>query len=231
MLSLPVTSKKLRLTSYDPNTNAEVPSKTFELMLNPEYYSVKSTINYTDDEHANGHCTGDSFKYTGAPSRDIDIGPFILDVTGAVPFKSTLLDQSITKMIEKLEEVVYNYIGKNHEPPAIKIEWGSNSYTAKLKSMDVKYTLFAEDGDPLRAEVTLSLKEYKKGEEIASVEKPSSPDLTHLVEVKDGDTLPLMCNRIYKDCSYYREVAEINGLDDFRHLTPGTFLYFPPLVD
>jgi hypothetical protein len=225
MLSLPVTSKKLKLTSLSKS------SKTFELMLNPEYYSVKSTIRYKEDETANDANPGYSYKYTGTPPREINIGPIILDVTGAIPFKSTLLDQSITKMIENLEEVVYDYDGDTHQPPLIKVEWGSNSFEAKLLTIDVKYTLFAENGDPLRAEISLSMREYISPEEIMAKRKKSSPDLTHLVEVKDGDTLPLMCNRVYKDCSYYREVAEINGLDDFCTLTPGTFLYFPPLVD
>jgi LysM repeat protein len=58
----------------------------------------------------------------------------------------------------------------------------------------------------------------------------SSPDLSHKVMVKAGDTLPLLCYRIYRDSSWYRDVARINNLDDFRDLKPGTRLVFPPLV-
>ena len=57
----------------------------------------------------------------------------------------------------------------------------------------------------------------------------SSPDLSHLVEVRDGDTLPLLCDRIYGDAAYYVDVARFNGLDNFRQLTPGVRLHFPPL--
>jgi nucleoid-associated protein YgaU len=42
--------------------------------------------------------------------------------------------------------------------------------------------------------------------------------------------LPLLCNRIYNDPSYYREVARINNLSNFRNLEPGLILRFPPLV-
>jgi len=39
----------------------------------------------------------------------------------------------------------------------------------------------------------------------------------------------LMCYRIYRDASYYPEVARHNGLTDFRNLVPGTRVSFPPL--
>lgn len=232
MLSLPVTSKKLKITAFCEDGSPDSNYEPFELMLNPESYSIKSTINYVQEEKANGNSTGASGKYTGHSERELVLDPFILDVTGAIPFKlAKMLNESITDMIKHLEEVVYDYDGTNHEPHILQLEWGSSIHWAKLKSMDVKYTLFAENGDPLRAEVSLTMMKYKDIKEILAEQKKSSPDLTHLVEVKDGDTLPSMCNRVYKDCSYYREIAEINGLDDFRHLTPGTFLYFPPLVD
>lgn len=232
MLSLPVTSKKLKITAYGKDGKPDSNFEPFELMLNPESYSIKSTINYVQEEKANGNSTGEPCKYTGHAQRELVLAPFILDVTGAIPFtQANIFDNSIPKMIERLEKVVYNYDGTNHEPHILQLEWGSSLHWAKLKSMDVKYTLFAENGDPLRAEVSLTMMKYKDIKEILAEQKKSSPDLTHLVEVKDGDTLPLMCNRVYKDCSYYREVAEVNGLDDFCHLTPGTFLYFPPLVD
>jgi len=49
------------------------------------------------------------------------------------------------------------------------------------------------------------------------------------VVVKDGDTLPLLCHRIYGDSGYYADVARFNGLSSFRRLKPGLALHFPPL--
>jgi len=225
MLSTQIFLKKLKLTACDDNGMPLTKLKPFEVMLNPEYYTVQSKVEYTDatDEDEN------RFKYV-AP-KQITLAPFILDVTGAVPHTLSALYKSMKEVIEHLENVIYNFDGEIHRTPIILIEWGDLSYKAELQSMDVKYTLFAENGEPLRAEVTLHMQEYLTEKEKIAREKKSSPDLTHFIEVKDGDTLPLMCNRVYKDCSFYREVAKINGLDDFRHLTPGTFLYFPPLVD
>jgi nucleoid-associated protein YgaU len=44
-----------------------------------------------------------------------------------------------------------------------------------------------------------------------------------------GDTLPLLCARIYGDSSYYTDVARFNGLADVRSLRAGQRLHFPPL--
>lgn len=222
--------KKLKLTACNEKGKPLTKLKPFELMLNPENYTVQSNVHYTDDA-ADGNTSGAGSKFKYVAAKEITLGTFILDVTGAVPFTLSALYGSMKEVIDHLENVVYNFDGEIHRTPIVLVEWGILSYKAELKSMSVKYTLFAENGDPLRAEVTLSMQEYLTEEEKAAREKKSSPDLTHFVEVKVGDTLPLMCNRIYKDCSYYREVAEINGLHDFCHLTPGTFLYFPPLVD
>ena len=48
--------------------------------------------------------------------------------------------------------------------------------------------------------------------------------------VVDGDTLPLLCREIYGSASYYLRVAQVNRLDDFRNLTAGQELIFPPFA-
>jgi nucleoid-associated protein YgaU len=67
------------------------------------------------------------------------------------------------------------------------------------------------------------------GEEEKLSADASSPDLSHVVQVRQGDTLPLLCHRIYGDSRYYLKVAQFNGLQQFRSLPPGLRLHFPPL--
>ena len=57
----------------------------------------------------------------------------------------------------------------------------------------------------------------------------SSPDLSHIIEVKAGDNLPMLCYQVYKDSAYYLDVARVNGITNFRDIRPGTKLHFPPL--
>jgi nucleoid-associated protein YgaU len=96
-------------------------------------------------------------------------------------------------------------------------------------SMEIEYNLFHPEGAPLRAKVTLSFLEAMT-EEMEAVEAGNnSPDLTHVVMVRAGDTLPLLCERIYRDASKYLEIARFNDLDGFRALATGTLLRFPPM--
>jgi nucleoid-associated protein YgaU len=56
-----------------------------------------------------------------------------------------------------------------------------------------------------------------------------SPDVSHMVEVMEGDTLPSLCKKIYDNPNYYVEIAKINQLKSVRNLKVGQKLYFPPL--
>ena len=44
-----------------------------------------------------------------------------------------------------------------------------------------------------------------------------------------GDTLPLMCYRIYGEPKHYLSIARINNINNFRSLEPGINLQFPPI--
>ena len=60
-------------------------------------------------------------------------------------------------------------------------------------------------------------------------ENNSSPDLSHFRTVKDGDTLPLMCEKIYGHQKHYIEVARYNKMVNFRRIKAGQQIEFPPL--
>ena len=56
-----------------------------------------------------------------------------------------------------------------------------------------------------------------------------SADLTHVRLVKQGDSLPALCEQVYGNPRLVAEVARANGLDNFRALRAGMQLRFPPL--
>lgn len=137
--------------------------------------------------------------------------------------------EPLSDIIQKLEKTVYTYIGDKHEPPYLKIIWGTLNFNGRLKNFTTNYLLFNSEGEPLRAKVILEIIKYVAPKKQEKQDNSSSPDLSHLVMVKDGDTLPALCRRIYENEAYCVEVARINGLTEFRHLEPGIRLLFPPL--
>jgi hypothetical protein len=107
--------------------------------------------------------------------------------------------ESVVDDLKKMKDVLIGYKGDSHEPRHLKLVWGENSI--------------------FKGRVT----------ELSINHKMFKPDLTHIRKVKQGDTLPLMCYSIYGDPKYYLQVAEVNGLANFRQLKPGSDLFFPPL--
>jgi len=204
-----------------------VGSESFEVMLNPSSYSHRQVIRY-DDQTTLGQAGADpKFAAVGRETVTFDL---VLDGTGLVGAQRPgTRTKAVKDQVRSLNSVVYRYRGNSHEPSVVRLLWGSFIFFGRLTSMSTAYTLFRPEGDPLRAKVSLSFVGFMSKEQEALVANRSSPDLSHKVVVKAGDTLPLLCHRIYKDSAYYLEVARHNGLTDFRSLEPGTTLSFPPL--
>ena len=199
----------------------------FEVMLNPSSYSHNYTIKYNKDKTM-GQASGEP-KFSAICPEEVTFD-LLIDGTGVVnlPIPGVGSPDVKTQM-EQLEEVVYHYDGTHHEPNNVRLLWGSMIFFGRLKSMSVEYNLFKPSGEPLRAKLKLAFTGYMSQEEGSLKAKRSSPDLTHYIEFKAGDSLPLLCYSIYRDSSYYLEVAKVNKITNFRNIKPGTRLYFPPL--
>lgn len=202
----------------------------FEAVINPENYSHNFGLKYTGTMGRGENAIGTSApvpKYAMADPEKMSF-TIIVDGTGVVPDKKK---QTVAKQIEQLRKIVYDYDGDEHEPTAVKIMWGKGlkAFFGRLTSMSMDYTLFHPNGDALRAKIKMEFIEARTAAQEALEAKRKSPDLTHIVQVLDGDTLPMLCHRIYKDASKYLEIAAFNQLDNFRSLTPGTLLRFPPM--
>ena len=196
----------------------------FEALINPAGYDHHLQVRYSQKKTVG--TTGGEAKFDAIQAEKIALKPLVLDGTGAVPGTT----MTVKQQVDKLRKAVYSYVGEKHEPPIVQVVWGSMLFYGRIESMKFDYTLFTPGGEPLRAKVTLSFVNFMSAAEGVKVQAASSPDLTHLVVVKAGDTLPLLCERIYRDPLYHMEVARINGLSLLRQLEPGMSLRFPPLA-
>ncbi len=219
------TKIKLKISPCDVNdgvatVNGDTP---FEALINPAGYSHSSSIVYAENQALG---PGSEKKYSKSKPDKIEFKELVLDGTGVVEGTSS----SVRAQVALLRKVAYEYKGSEHEPPVVEVSWGPLLFKARMEALKVNYTLFKPSGEPLRAKMDLVFTAYKSTEEVFRSASLESPDLTHLVEVKAGDTLPMLCYQIYKDSSYYLAVARLNQLHNFRQLQPGQLLRFPPLV-
>ncbi len=219
-------NKKLSISpcKIDRSGNVTVEeNKKFEAMLNPASYEEKESIAY-NEEKALGSCESDrNFSVTNPRELSFNI---IIDGTGVVTPSGK---PDVKSQIDELNDIVYKYQGDKHEPNHVRLLWGSLIFFGRLDSMTINYTLFAPGGTPLRADVSMTFSSFLTAKEEALLTNKKSPDMTHIVTIKAGDTVPHLCYRIYGDGAYYKQVARINKLTNFRDLKPGTELRFPPL--
>ena len=197
-------------------------SAVFVALVNPADFKHSAGISYEEQPKLGQPSANPKFSSVNKERIDFSL---VLDGTGAVPGPIV----PVKALLVQLQRVVYRYVGENHEPPYVQLVWGTLICLARLESMVTHYTLFKPSGEPLRAKVDLAFVTVTSEEAKKLIANLSSPDLTHQVFVREGDTLPLLCDRIYGDPGYYLEVARINGLTDFRRLEPGRQLHFPPL--
>jgi len=201
----------------------------YVVQINPEKYSQQYSIQMNSKPTLN--TGGVTNKFVVQKPQDLSL-EFYIDATGVVDATISSSKTTIVQdEIEKLKKVVYAYNGSTHSPNYLRVLWGKLSFDCRLDSLDIEYMLFTPAGVPLRARLNAKFAQYLSPEKMQLKAKKSSPDLTHSRTIVAGDTLPLLCFQIYQDSKYYVEIARVNGLDDFRNLTPGQKIYFPPLGD
>jgi nucleoid-associated protein YgaU len=220
---------RMLMTRYSVKSDGTIkldPLVSFTTMINPADVKHVTGITY-DKQKTLGEANG-APKFSAVADEKLSFS-LVLDSTGVVPGLSPV-PVPVKLQIKLLSKVVYDYVGTLHETPYTRLLWGTLIFYGRLESMSTSYTLFKPSGEPLRAKVDLSFIGATTRKASGLMANRSSPDLTHRVTVREGDTLPLLCERIYGDPGWYLDVAAFNGLNDFRRLAPGRQLSFPPLA-
>lgn len=222
--------KKMLILAFESSPQAERGGQkeakdSLEVLINPETYTLDYKLKFS--ESGQGHGTsGKQLKYQYTEPEGITF-EFLFDNTGIIDGKPR---DSVADDIKRLKQVLVEYKGDAHEPRHFKLVWGQNSiFKGRVTEVSITYKLFKPDGTPIRATAKVKFKSSIEEQKRAAKENKSSPDLTHQHKVRAGDTLPLLCYRIYGDPQYYLQVAKTNALGNFRVLEPGTNLLFPPI--
>ncbi len=228
---------KLKIKAFsDEQFSEEVADGEFRTLLNPETYVFKYKIEQNDDQ-ASG-TSASAPRFNRALPEDLEL-EFVFDRTGVLTDygaagtadDKTFKDEGrgVIDDLEHFKKVVFDYNGEEHKPNYLIISWGTLLFKGSLSEMDITFKLFKPDGTPLRATARAKFKGFVEDNLRVAMENSSSPDLTHVREVKKGDTLPLMTFRIYGDSKYYLEVAKANRITNFRKLEVGQRIFFPPI--
>ncbi|WP_264563998.1 hypothetical protein [Flavobacterium sp. N3904] len=214
----------MKITGYtDEEFQNKFSENPYAFMINPDNIKIQKGIEYNEQQAPATSSASQKYKSTPSDKLNFEI---VIDCTGIVDPKRI----DMAKEITALETIIYTYNGKIHRPNFVKIQWGQNiTFNGVLNSIDISYTLFKPDGSPLRAKISLSFSQYISPKTVTMTDGPESPDLTHIVNVTGGMSLPQLCLKTWDDDSLYIQVAKFNNLNKFRNLDGINKLIFPPL--
>ena len=185
----------------------------FDVLYNPTTYTEKFEIEY-DDKQAQG-TSSNEYKFSKTKPQDYSF-EFLFDGTG-VSKTEAKPDVDVSQMVGQFLDLTYNFEGGYTSTSFCKIIWGHLIVRCVLKSATVNYTLLNRMVFLYEAKVQASFGAIEHERLRTAREAKNSPDLTHY-RVAKGDNLPIMTYRIYKEMSWYPEVAQYNGLENFREI-------------
>ena len=182
----------------------------YTAMINPENYVLDYKVEFTEGQ---GHGTTSAQQRFNVKKPDEMSFEFLFDNTGIIDGqpKDNIFDD-----VENFKKMMLEYDSDSHEPKHFKLVWGNFIFKGRCTALTITYKLFNPDGSPIRAICKSTFKGSVDETLRVATEDAHSPDITHYVVAKSGDTLPLLCYKIYGDSKYYIQIAQVNNLTDFR---------------
>jgi hypothetical protein len=218
---------KLKFLAYTNSDYNELDSGLmFEVQFNPPELGFSHTIEYNNEQPQGTTDTQKSFRRTRPSGLNLS---FTLDGTGAAGGPHLGVD--VKNRIDEFFRVAMEYQGDTHRPRNLEVVYGKLTFRGVASSINVKYTLFAPDGRPLRALVDVRLSSATSFRRQVAENAPESADMTHLRTVREGERLDRLTWEVYKDPRYLLQVARANSLTNIRKLKTGQEIIFPPLED
>jgi hypothetical protein len=215
------TLEKVLIKAYEKPDYSGQPVDEFAAFVNPNEITLSYEMEY-DSSQGSG-TTNSRMNFKKMKPGDMSL-TFFIDGTGASGNPA-----DVQQKVEQFQKVT-GYNGNIHRPNYLKVVWGTLQVKrCVLKSASIAYKLFKPDGVPLRAVISANFTDNSDDQTRVALSQDQSPDLTHIRIVKAGDTLPALCFHVYGDPYHYLEVARANRIDNFRKLTTGVRIFFPPL--
>ncbi|APR87702.1 hypothetical protein A7982_13051 [Minicystis rosea] len=225
-------------------------SGAFEALFNPNQISYSKSVRWERQTPAASADTGSRGEVLRAASSEpetLSISLFFdtygVDAGGVSAVAGVLrgLTSAIGRgaaapratNVMKLTQQVAALTEPNPElgrPPICRLQWGKVLLLeGVLTSLSQQFSLFLEDGTPVRANLECSFQEHEPGSKTTRGETAGarSSGVAASYSVKPGDSLSRIAAATYGDPSCWRKIAEANNIDNPRRMTAGVSLSVP----
>jgi hypothetical protein len=197
-------------------------------MFNPKEYSFAKKNKWSAPKSKGGNVP--EFEFGGGDPATLTLQLLFDTFESGKDVRKEYTDKVWKLMM--VDESLTDHTTKKGRPPKVRFQWGQAwSFEAVIMSITQKFTLFKEDGKPLRATLDVSFQQVVD-ELFYPKQNPSSGGIGggRQWTVREGDTLAAISYAEYGDSERWRAIADANGLVQVRRLRPGMALEIPNLA-
>lgn len=203
--------------------------KTLTCMFNPTDYTFSKSVTWSEAKDRGANIP--VLEFTGGESAILTLKLFF-DTTDTGEDVRSKYTNALWELAMVNKDKIDSKTGKGR-PPNVCFEWGNAwSFEAVVTSISTNFTLFREDGTPIRASVDVTLKQVKDPGKFPAQNPTSGGAAGHKRHiVQQSETLDYIAAREYGSAEHWRHIAEANGIDDPMRVQPGSVLALPPLPE
>jgi Contractile injection system tube protein/LysM domain len=207
--------QKATITAHDLNWE-EI--QTIDVLFNPEQYSIDRT---------------NQFASQAIPGQQSPVIQFVRGESATLSLDLFFDTYTYKKGedVRKYTNLVSDLLNINpdmHAPPICSFNWGKLKFYGVIERVNKRFTMFNEQGIPVRATVGVTFRSVPTSKEENNVFR-NSPDKTKRRIVKEGDTLWMFAAKEYGDPALWRVIADANKIENPRILKLGTEIVIPQL--
>src|ERR1044071_2624215 len=218
MVDIATPLKNASLEQVRPRPTTDEDKKPILLCFNPTEYALTKTNTFYEVPVPG--LGAPPIQFVRGASETLKFDAMVDTSTSLESVKTTYVDR-IRKLADLNNDI--------HAPPIVKFRWEEREFIGVIDSLTVTYTLFTDSGTPIRAKLSISLKEYPTQKSDGTPSQHRSADVEKTYVVKRGDTLSGIAQLAYGNPPPWREIARANAITDPRTLEPGQVLTIPRL--
>jgi nucleoid-associated protein YgaU len=215
--------EKLEKLTIQVETGENVFNEEIKVLFNPNQISIQKAI---------------KLEPAPAPERDVPASQFTYGEPATLSMELFFDTYEARQDVREHTNEIYHLTTVErhpelHRPPLCRLAWGSfnfNDFLWVLQSLTQRFTLFLDDGTPVRATLSCTFRQWRSDEVEARLLEKRSSDVVKTRTVRRDDTLSHIAAASYKDPAQWRPIAEANGIDNPRRLQVGQVLTIPALT-
>ena len=225
---------KATLTYPDPLDKNK--KKSIEVQFNPAEYSISRGVNSSETNGKGQNATPEQQQQeqeslaTMQVKLRLDTTTYVEEDDEVEKYPDYLKDENELAGICKDLSMLTKITPDSHKNDLLCFSWGTMEFYGIVTSLTIQYQMFNRNGQPVRANIEMSIKgEEKELLNDIGANPRQSPDRTKYRRMNPREELWMLADMEYDDASCWKEIARENGILNPRKVDYTKCLKIPAL--